>query len=52
MPSKSKKQARLMAGVCHGTIKKKGLSRKVACEFNKADKKTGILKKKRSRRRK
>lgn len=33
MPARSKKQSRLMHGVCAGTIKKKGLSRKTACEF-------------------
>jgi len=45
MPSKTRKQARLMAAKCHnpGKVKSKGLSRKVACEFNRADKGTGIL---------
>lgn len=33
MPAKSEKQRRLMCGVCHGSIKKKGLSKEAACEF-------------------
>lgn len=45
MPSKSKAQARLMAGVCKGTIKKEGLSRKVACEFHAHDRKAAGSKK-------
>lgn len=46
MPSTSKAQARLMAGIAHGSIKpgKGGPSKKVAKEFNQADKGTGILK--------
>jgi len=48
MPSKSPKQARLMAAACHDPAfaKRRGISRKTACEFNKADAKTGILKRK------
>lgn len=48
MPSKSIKQARMMAGAAHDPAfaKKVGVSVKVAKEFNKADAKTGILKKK------
>lgn len=46
MPSKSKPQARLMAGVAHGSIKNSGVPIEVAKEFNKADKGTGILKRK------
>jgi hypothetical protein len=40
MPSVSKKQARLMAAKCNdpGSVKK-GPSKKVACEFRRADKK-------------
>lgn len=49
MPSKSKQQARLMAGSAHskGFAKKVGVPMKVAKEFNRADKGTGILKGKR-----
>lgn len=45
MPSKSKRQARLMAGAAHNPAfaKKVGVPGKVAKEF-KADKGTGILK--------
>ena len=48
MPSKSKPQARLMAAAAHNPsfAKKAGVPQKVAKEFNKADAKTGILKKK------
>lgn len=48
MPSKSGPQARLMAGIAHGSIdpKKAGVPLAVAKEFNKADKGTGILKRK------
>lgn len=48
MPSKSPKQARLMAGAAHSAsfAKKVGVSQKVAKEFNQADKGTGILRKK------
>lgn len=48
MPSKSKKQARLMAAAAHdpGFAKKAGVPVSVARDFNKADAKTGILKKK------
>ncbi len=47
MPSKSAKQARLMAGIAHGMKpKKKGApSVKVAKEFNQADKGTTLLSK-------
>ena len=46
MPSKSKEQAKLMAMACHNPemAKKTGIPHKVACDFNKADAKTGILK--------
>lgn len=49
MPSKSKQQARLMAGAAHSKsfAKKVGVPMKVAKEFNQADKGTGILKGKR-----
>lgn len=45
MPSKTKKQARLMAAVAHGwkPDRFKGPSEKVAKEFNQADEGTGIL---------
>lgn len=48
MPSKSSKQARLMAGAAHDPAfaKKVGVPANVAKEFNKADAKTGILRKK------
>jgi hypothetical protein len=49
MPSKSPKQARLMAAAAHNPAfaKKAGVPQKVAREFNQADAKTGILRKKR-----
>lgn len=45
MPSKSAKQARLMAAVAHNPklAKKTGVPVSVAKEFNAADKGTGIL---------
>lgn len=46
MPSKSRKQARLMAAAAHTKGGYGGVSQKVGREFNEADKKTGILKKK------
>ena len=48
MPSKSPKQARLMAAAAHNRAfaKKVGVPQRVAREFNQADKGTGILKKK------
>lgn len=48
MPSKSPKQARLMAAAAHNPsfAKKVGVPTKVAKEFNQADKGTGILRKK------
>lgn len=51
MPSKSKSQARLMAAAAHDKTfaKKVGIPTKVAKEFNRADKKTGILKKSRKK---
>lgn len=47
MPSKTKKQAKLMAAAAHDPefAKKVGIKQSVAKEFNKADKGTGILKK-------
>lgn len=49
MPSKSPKQARFMAAAAHNPAfaKKMGIKKKVAKEFNQADKGTGILKGKR-----
>lgn len=49
MPSKSPKQARLFAAAAHDPkfAKKVGVPVKVAKEFNRADKGTGILKGKR-----
>lgn len=46
MPSKSRKQARLMAAAAHDPkfAKKVGIPQKVAKEYNDADKGTGILK--------
>lgn len=46
MPSTTPPQARLMAGVAHGSIKGSGVPMSVAKDFNKADAKTGILRKK------
>jgi len=48
MPSTSPAQARLMAMVAHDAdaAKRTGVPQKVAKEFNKADAKTGILRKK------
>ena len=45
MPSKTKKQAKLMAACSHGANYPSCPPVKVAKEFNKADKSTGILKK-------
>ncbi len=47
MPSKSVKQARLMAAAAHDPAfaKKVGIPGSVAKEFNKADAKTGIMRK-------
>jgi hypothetical protein len=49
MPSKSKPQARLMAAAAHNPnfAKKVGVPIKVAQEFDQADARTGILKKRR-----
>ena len=51
MPSKSPKQARMMAGVAHNPAfaKKVGVPQNVGKEFNRADKGTGILRKKRKK---
>lgn len=48
MPSKSPKQARTMAAAAHNPAfaKKVGIPPAVAKEFNQADTKTGILRKK------
>ena len=48
MPSKSKKQARFMAAACKNAkfAKKAGIPQSVACEFHRADKKKGIIGKK------
>ena len=48
MPSTSAKQARTMAGAAHDPkfAKKVGIPVSVAKEFNKADARTGILRKK------
>jgi hypothetical protein len=48
MPSKTKAQARLFAAAAHDPAfaKKAGVPQSVARDFNKADAKTGILKKK------
>lgn len=46
MPSKTPKQARLMAAAAHNPkiAERVGIPKSVAKEFNKADMKTGILK--------
>ena len=46
MPSKSFRQARMMAGAAHDPVfaKKVGVPTKVASEFNEADKRSGFLK--------
>ena len=51
MPSKSSKQARLMAAAAHNPdfAKKVGVPPAVAKEFNSADAKTGILRKKKKK---
>lgn len=51
MPSKSASQARLMAAVAHNPAfaKKVGVPQSVGRDFNKADAKTGILRKKRKK---
>jgi len=38
MPAKSKAQARFMGAICGGAIKKKGLSKKKACEYTRGQK--------------
>lgn len=52
MPSTSKPQARLMAGVAHNPAfaKKVGVPQAVGKEFNAADKRTGILRRKKKQR--
>lgn len=54
MPSKSPKQARLMAAVAHDSkfAKKVGIPQSVGKEFNDADAGTGILKKKKKKKKK
>ena len=51
MPSSTPKMARTMAGAAHNPAfaKKMGIPQSVAKEFNQADAKTGILKKKKKR---
>lgn len=51
MPSSSKKQARLMAAAAHNPAfaKNVGVPMAVAKEFNKADAKTGILRRKKGK---
>lgn len=51
MPSTTPKMAHTMAGAAHNAdfAKKVGIPMSVAKEFNKADVKTGILRKKRKR---
>ena len=52
MPSTSKRQARTMAAAAHNPsfARKVGIPQGVAKEFNQADAKTGILKKRQQRR--
>lgn len=45
MPSKSTKQAKFMAACAHGANYASCPPKKVSTEFNKADKRTGILRK-------
>lgn len=52
MPSKSKSQARLMAAAAHTPGGYDGVPQSVGKEFNQADKSTGILKGKRSKKKK
>jgi len=51
MPAKSKKQFKLMKGICEGGIKpRKGLpTKKVACEYVKGQSPKGLAKRKRSK---
>lgn len=51
MPSKSTKQANFMAAAAHNSkfAKKAGIPQKVAKEFNSADKGTGKIKPKKSK---
>lgn len=49
MPSSSKKQARFMAACAHGAGYRNCPPAKVSKEFNKGDKKTGVLKGKRKK---
>ena len=46
MPSKTKKQAKFMAACSHGAKYESCPTMKVSKEYNQADKKSGILKKK------
>lgn len=51
MPSTSPKQARFMAMIAHdpSAAKRTGVPQSVARDFNQADKKTGILRKKKKK---
>jgi hypothetical protein len=51
LPSRTKKQAKTMAAAAHNPAfaKKVGIPPSVAREFNQADQKTGILKKKKKK---
>jgi hypothetical protein len=51
MPSTSPKQARFMAMIAHdkGAAKRTGVPQAVAKEFNRADARTGILRKKKKK---
>ena len=51
MPSTSKEHARMMAAVAHdkGFAKKVGVPQSVGRDFNQADAKTGILRKKKGK---
>ena len=53
MPSSTPKMARTMAGAAHDSkfAKKVGIPQSVAREFNQADKRTGILRKKKQAKR-
>lgn len=53
MPSKTPKQARLMAAAAHNPkfAKKAGVPQKVAKDFNRADQKSGALRRPQGRKR-
>ena len=52
MPAKSKAQFKFMQGVAHGSIKKKGLSKKKAAEYVSGQSPKGLPKKVKAKKRK